>query len=476
MSRRGWWVTAVVCAGCTQEVVVTPVIDLPVDDPEAAPFATLDEITLAVAHAGEERDRTIARFTRGETFELGGVPFGDDLVIHMTGFDELSPSAYGRTCTFALDADGPSAQPHLFFSRSLRFASTGIESIARIGGRAVSLDGAAILIGGTVRNNPVLDIERFDPLTGELSTVGVVTERVGAVDALLGTSSARVIIVGGRIGAQGAGFVETIDPEDEGNPVNKVENTKVARVGLTATTLTDGRVIGVGGNPPGLPPVGTITQISAQGADVDIVDLRTELAHPRTAHTATRLGDDIGAPVLIAGGVDATGSPVAVAELFKPLTDELARPATFAPQMVVPRSGHAAVRMPDGSVLFIGGVDAADNEVRTLEQFTREGDFVVVGELPDNAAVLDSTVTTLPDGRILIAGGRKPGGPPTDTAFIAVLREDGSIDVVQTLDRLAAPRAGHQATLLCDGTVLISGGTEGAAPMERYNPPVAGRR
>ena len=43
-------------------------------------------------------------------------------------------------------------------------------------------------------------------------------------------------------------------------------------------------------------------------------------------------------------------------------------------------------------------------------------------------------------------------------------------------DQLTTPRAGHQATLLCDGTVLISGGTTTQAVIERYNPPVAGRR
>jgi hypothetical protein len=34
----------------------------------------------------------------------------------------------------------------------------------------------------------------------------------------------------------------------------------------------------------------------------------------------------------------------------------------------------------------------------------------------------------------------------------------------------------HQATPLCDGTVLISGGVDGQAPYERYNPVAIGRR
>jgi hypothetical protein len=52
---------------------------------------------------------------------------------------------------------------------------------------------------------------------------------------------------------------------------------------------------------------------------------------------------------------------------------------------------------------------------------------------------------------------------------------DDSVDIVPT-DRLAVPRANHQAARLCDGTILITGGTTGPAVAERYNPSPAGRR
>jgi len=302
----------------------------------------------------------------------------------------------------------------------------------------------------------------------------MVMERVGAVEARLGTSPERVVILGGRVGTVGASFLEVIDTQ---RSITLIRDSHMPRVGLTATTLTDRRVIAIGGNEPGASPVGTLTEIVVSGADVVVSDLRNvALANPRTGHTATRLGDYLGAPVLIAGGIDTNGAPVAVAELFKPLTDELARPSTFAWPMVYPRSGHAAALMPDGGVLFIGGLDAAGNQVRTLEKFSLDGGFVVVGELPDNAAVLDPTVTVLPDGRVLIAGGRnEPGGFPTDTAFVAIQRDDGLINVVQT-NFLGTARAGHQAVVLCDGTVLVTGGTDSDAPIERYNPPPDGRR
>jgi hypothetical protein len=62
------------------------------------------------------------------------------------------------------------------------------------------------------------------------------------------------------------------------------------------------------------------------------------------------------------------------------------------------------------------------------------------------------------------------------SAFIASLDPfDATIDIVAT-DRLAEPRAGHQTTVLCDGTVLIAGGTSAQTTYERYNPPALGRR
>jgi hypothetical protein len=145
--------------------------------------------------------------------------------------------------------------------------------------------------------------------------------------------------------------------------------------------------------------------------------------------------------------------------------------------MAIPRSRHLARLMPDGSVLIIGGVDRLGAPVPTIERYTGDAGFEAVGDLLTGAGLIDATATTLPDGRILLVGGRATlGGPPVDVALIARLDVfDGSVDVVAT-DRLAIPRAGHHAVLLCDGTVLVTGGTADPAPAERYNPPSLGRR
>jgi hypothetical protein len=347
--------------------------------------------------------------------------------------------------------------------------------LRRIGGLGIPDQGGALLIGGNDGVGPVQAVERFDPVTGELTTIGMVSARERAVHAVVG-SLRRVVLLGGHQAGEGAKFIEVIGQRS----IERFNFVETARVNLTATSLTDGRVIVIGGNAPGAPPSKEIDELADNSGSFEVRKLAVELYTERSGHSATRLGEGVGAPVLIAGGVDLLGAPIAMAELFKPLSAELADPMKFHPEMQVPRSGHIATLMPDGSVLVIGGVDGAGAAVRTLERFSLDGGFSRATELPDGAGVIDFAATTLPDGRILLTGGRPaPGAPPSNSGNIVRLNPaDGSVDVVAT-EALAIARAGHQAVLLCDGTVLVSGGdvaTFPTFPAERYNPPPFGRR
>ncbi len=465
------------CAG--EPFVIRPVVDNPTDS-DAAAFPDLDAVTLTVAHEGAADDLVSQTFVRGSTIELSGVQFADDLVVHMTGRVGSSEVAYGRTCAFAIAPDGPPPEPHLFFSRSVKFAALAESAVQRVNGRAITYhDGSALFVGGEANGVPQVEVERFDPRTGTLEVVAQIAGRTGFAEAALGTDEFRVALVGGTSdGVTASNLVELLELDSQ-RPVDSFPDTKMGRVELTATALTDGRIVVIGGRVPGQTQTsGAIVTIEIAGATPESRTSRTALATPRAGHTATRLGDDVGAPVLIAGGLDASGKPIATAELFKPLNEELANPLTFHPTMIVPRSHHQATLMPDGSVLIIGGLDAAGLPVTTLERFTIDAGFTQVpGTLPADAGVIEQTATTLPDGRILLVGGRPSAtGEPLDSAFIARLDPlDGTVDVVQT-DRLAIARAGHQATVLCDGSVLVAGGTTNSELVERYNPPALGRR
>ncbi|HET9624019.1 MAG TPA: hypothetical protein VFP84_21755 [Kofleriaceae bacterium] len=472
-------VLVIALAGCGDATtVIQPIIDTPIADDTDAIASGLDSITLSVGHDGEAEDLDAHNFTRGQALELPGVPFDSHLVIHMEGFTGNATVAYGRTCAMSVVANAPPPKPHLFFSRTVKFASVDIPLVERRGGLGISLAGSAVFAGGMATGSvtvggpdvPVTMLERYDPATTNVLALGLPPHANGAI-ALLGTTP-QVVVLGGT--GSDASAVDFLD----GDTVSRAPFPGAGRSFLTATSLVDGRVLVVGGQDDKAGPA------AMPSGEIDVIDdqhvvraFQVSLLTPRSHHTATRFGNDDGAPVLIVGGKDGNGQPIATAELFKPLSDSLASTTTFNHRLVTARYDHLAVLLPDESVLVIGGVDRSGNTVRTLERFTIDASFFPVADLPADAGLIDAVATPLPDGRILLTGGRTTvGGPPVNSVYIIRFDpNDGEIEIIAT-DHLAFARAGHQAAVLCDGTVLINGGTPFASKPERYNPPPAGRR
>src|SRR5687767_14120669 len=134
-------------AACDNDVVLRPVIDSP---PEDSVFADVDTIEMSVAIDGESEPLVFEIFRRGEPLELRGVPYGENLVIHMIGRVNNAEIAYGRTCRFAVRACKPAPEPHLYLARTVRWAPAAIPpSSVRIRGAALtSRNGSALYLGG----------------------------------------------------------------------------------------------------------------------------------------------------------------------------------------------------------------------------------------------------------------------------------------------------------------------------------------
>src|SRR5262249_53309940 len=134
---------ALALAACTDSAItIVPVIDIPVDDSDAV-ASPLDTIVLTVAHQHNPLDIVSQTFVHGAQLVLPGASFGDDLVIHMFGFVGASNVAYGRSCPFKLTNTGKRPEPHVFFSRNVKFATMGIAPLPRIAGHAISLANVA---------------------------------------------------------------------------------------------------------------------------------------------------------------------------------------------------------------------------------------------------------------------------------------------------------------------------------------------
>ena len=460
--------------------VLAPIIDLPATRP-ALPFPDVTELTLEIAHAGDPQSLTMKTFRRGDTVELSDVPIGETLVIHLTGLVNGQEIAYGRSCPFTIAEQGDVPTPHIFFSSNRSWSPfEGVPVGLRRNGLAVANHlGQAVFLSGTDGTGaPVSTVDQFVAADGSFADLTTIAARTAPQVAELGDH--RFLISGGMDPTtnQAAAFFELLEvdasPESR---VARVDDALAVRDGA-AVALANGRVAIIGGVALGdVAPIGRVVIVAPDGSTVKSFQSRANLARPRMGHTATRLGDDLGSFVLVAGGLDGAG-PVATAELFKPLREEFVPITGANPTMIVPRHHHRAVRMPDGSVLIIGGFDAAGVPVRTLELFSLDAGFVAVPtRLPDGAGVVDFSLTRLPDNRLLLVGGRTVvGGPATTRAFVIGLDVfDGTVDVTSG-GQIQFARAGHQAVQLCDGTVMVVGGTDRVEPAERYNPSSTSRR
>lgn len=237
-----------------------------------------------------------------------------------------------------------------------------------------------------------------------------------------------------------------------------------ARVGHTATLLTDGRVLIAGG------ATRTGTLASAELYDpATRTFVRTGNMHsPRVGFTATLLESG---KVLIAGGfvtLDVRSylgrTALATAELYDPAKGTFEITGT----MMSPHAAHSATLLPSGKVLIVGGVQGNGVllfpypnvlDLATFELYDPDtGKFSPPGSIP---TFLDwrPRATLLKNGDVLIISAMvhsvHPGG---DFYNIAQLYspKDATLTAIQS-DGLGAYASGV-ATLLSDGKVLITGG------------------
>ena len=164
--------------------------------------------------------------------------------------------------------------------------------------------------------------------------------------------------------------------------------------------------------------------------------------------------------VLITGGFDKNGNPLASAELYDPSTGTVSLTGT----MVSPRGMHTATLLSDGTALLVGGVnDTKGDTVGTAEIYApTPGRFTSThGKLPEGLAA--HTATMLLTGKVLIAGGFNFNAPyKFDNSVAAAALYDPTTQQFNLPAGFpVTARAMHTATLLNDGTVLLAGGLSG---------------
>jgi hypothetical protein len=189
----------------------------------------------------------------------------------------------------------------------------------------------------------------------------------------------------------------------------------------------------------------------------------------RYGHASTLLPDGT---VLVTGGYTRLSGvePSASAELYDPDTDRWMRAATMSGI----RSGHTATLLEDGTVLVAGGGTyngGNGSPVDTAEIYdTTAGDWTAVASMHDARA--DHTATVLGDGTLLVTGGVGTDTQevvPMNTTLATAERYDPKAGKWTAIAKLDEGRAGHTAELLSDGRVLVTGLWE-AEVVDVYDP------
>jgi hypothetical protein len=255
-----------------------------------------------------------------------------------------------------------------------------------------------------------------------------------------------------------------------------------ARFGSTATLLPDGRVLIAGGRIPERMVVGRPDGLfmisSSPTASAELYDSATGTFTPtgnmvtaKPCHAATLLDNG---KVLITGGAEydaPVGTPHwgnASAELYDPATGTFAVTGPY-PSTNLTTGGDlvcpTATLLADSRVLITWNRTLAELYDPRTDTFSATGTMITHGdaEWPPYIYSGRDTQTLLTNGKVLVAGGAG------DSAEVY----DPSTGKFSAVGKMTRVREDHTATLLRDGTVLITGSQlfPGAtASAELYDP------
>ena len=233
---------------------------------------------------------------------------------------------------------------------------------------------------------------------------------------------------------------------------------------FTSTLTRDGRIVMVGGWIPfNEHPIPTTSIYDSQ---TQTFRTGPTLNEPRHRHTATELSDG---SVLVVGGETAPETTTAGVEL---ITAGGWRKTMRA--MLQDRSNHTATRLSSGNILVVGGtryvpLEAWQNPNRLLHPKLAILDTVELYDVANDrwsampplpAPRTSHSATLLPDGRVLIVGGWSGDYRNPLAVAASVLLWDPTTHQWSATHDLPRGREGHVATLLPSGNVLISGGLD----------------
>jgi uncharacterized repeat protein (TIGR01451 family) len=323
-------------------------------------------------------------------------------------------------------------------------------SRARSNHTATVLDDGKVLVVGGFTGFGTPRAELYNPAGGTWSSAGDDGgARIDHTANLLGSGD--VLVAGGRVGA--SQWTKQAVLYEPGTNSWKVEpSMSVERDTHTATRLADGRVFVAGGRTAGGLAIGSAEVYEPRRR---LWSAAGSMNSGRHAHTQTKLANG---KVIVAGGYDnSMGAPLASAQIYDPLLGTWASAGSLANA----RSGAAAVRLPNGKV-FVAGGDPQGLVNEPVLTSTEIYDPAMNSWAP-GASMANSraslTLTRLGNGKVLAAGGYESSSIDGVQALASSELYDPATNTWSDADSMAVPRFLHTATLLPDGRVLVTGGS-----------------
>ena len=331
-------------------------------------------------------------------------------------------------------------------------------------------DGRALAAGGGVGQIAVPAAEIFDPAPGVWQTTGELNQaRRGHEAVVLGDG--RVLVAGGISEGELLSSAEIYDPAS--GRWTTTAPMSVPRLGGTLTLLSNGTVLATGGTSADTASGAGGGQTIRPDGTAEIYDVQTNqwrrtegaMSTPRFEHSATLLDDG---RVLVAGGqgppISGATAALASTEIYDPAVDSFRN----SNDMSDARANHTAVKLPDRSVLVVGGVGGTgDTSLATAEAFNPgDGRWTPVGALTNSRTGHSAVVFS--DGRVLVAGGEsKTRGSRRSLASAEIF----SLETREwrSAGDMNCPRSEAAATVLGDGSALVVAG-DFAAPGQLPDP------
>ena len=403
------------------------------------------------------------------TYRIG---VDDSLLRHVEVSGEFHPVIV-ETLIEDIDADSIHATLAVEFTqhgKSVNYAGPNLIS-PRFGHDATTLDDGRVLVSGGwtgVANNGV--IAQFPATSSQIydAEMGLwyFTERLWEeqvaeqLDLLMFMSPSRM--PDGRV----ISLALTPDEDDvrtalavfdsETDSWTHLSDIPSSRIFADVVPLNDGRILIVGGvdGTPGSVAADSLDVVETYDPGIEEWQTLEPMNEAAVEQALVSLADG---RVLAIGG---SGSLImrwetARAEIFDPATNTW----TLTGEMNLSRVSPKAIALTDGRILVTGGQDphsttygdSPDSEIYDPDT----GEWTLTG--PMSTRRMNHTLTLLPDGRVLAAGGEDLQSSEY-ILYSSTEVFDPETNTWSPGPELSQPRSSHSATLMPDGRVLLAGG------------------